>query len=82
MSREGGKKWKALRKGDKPFVEQATKLKAKWKVKINGQGMKEAAVEGGQPDPVWLTVNKIECGQDSVCENGVFVVGDHVMIAL
>ena len=51
VSREGGNKWKALRKGDKPFMEQATKLKAKWKVKLNGQSMKEA-VEGGQPDPV------------------------------
>jgi len=46
----------------------------------NAQGLAEPAFEGATPEPVWLTVNKIECGQDSACENAVFVVGDNVSI--
>jgi len=33
-----------------------------------------------EPQPIELTVNKIECSQDGSCENAVFVTGEHVSI--
>jgi len=46
----------------------------------NQQGLEQSVPEGVEPQPIELTVNKIECSQDGSCENAVFVTGEHVSI--